>query len=137
MLLLGFVNPLQYILTNLNVSMYYHYMAIAKAKQTLDVDSGELETAAWVFKALADPARLKILAFLSKQEGGKCCGTEEGICACDLESVIDLSQPTVSHHNLVLGEKRGRWMFYRIDPKGFMFIELVIKEFEKGTGFGV
>jgi ArsR family transcriptional regulator, arsenate/arsenite/antimonite-responsive transcriptional repressor len=118
--------------------MYYQYMAIVKAKQTLDLDSGELETAAWVFKALSDPARLKILAFLSKREGGKCCGTEEGICACDLESVIDLSQPTVSHHmkclvsaNLVIGEKRGKWMFYRIDPKGFMFIKSLLETFEE------
>jgi ArsR family transcriptional regulator, arsenate/arsenite/antimonite-responsive transcriptional repressor len=118
--------------------MYYRSMATVETKQTLDVDSGELETAAWVFKALSDPARLKILAFLAKQEGGKCCGTEEGICACDLESVIDLSQPTVSHHmkclisaNLVLGEKRGKWMFYRIDPKGFLFIKSLLETFEE------
>ena len=93
------------------------------------------DTAAWVFKALSDPARLKILAFLAKQEGGKCCGTEEGICACDLEEVTNLSQPTVSHHmkclvsaNLVLAEKRGKWMFYRIDPKGFLFFLTFIKD---------
>jgi ArsR family transcriptional regulator, arsenate/arsenite/antimonite-responsive transcriptional repressor len=100
-------------------------------------DTGELETAAHVFKALSDPARLKILAFLSSQEDGKCCGSEEGICACDLESVINLSQPTVSHHmkclisaNLVIGEKRGKWMFYRIDPAGFSYIKSVIKNWK-------
>jgi ArsR family transcriptional regulator len=93
------------------------------------------DTAAWVFKALSDPARLKILAFLAKQEGGMCCGTEEGICACDLEEVTGLSQPTVSHHvkclvsaNLVLAEKRGKWMFYRIDPKGFLFLQSFMKD---------
>ncbi len=115
--------------------MYYGYMAAIKNKAVVEIDLGELETAAWVFKALSDPARLKILAFLSKQGGGKCCGTGEGICACDLESVIDLSQPTVSHHmkclisaNLVLGEKRGKWMFYRIDPKGFSFIKSLVEK---------
>ena len=108
---------------------------------TADIEAGKLETAAWVFKALSDPARLKILAFLSGQDAGKCCGSEEGICACDLEGVINLSQPTVSHHmkclisaNLVLAEKRGKWMFYRIDPKGFAFIKAFVENFEKEVG---
>jgi ArsR family transcriptional regulator, arsenate/arsenite/antimonite-responsive transcriptional repressor len=113
-------------------------MNLIQLDPTSHLEEGTLETAAWVFKALSDPARLKILAYLSKQDVGKCCGTEEGICACDLEEVINLSQPTVSHHmkclisaNLVIGEKRGKWMFYRIDPKGFAFIQSFIKEFDK------
>jgi ArsR family transcriptional regulator, arsenate/arsenite/antimonite-responsive transcriptional repressor len=112
-------------------------MAVTKDKVIRDIDSGELETAALVFKALSDPARLKILSFLANQDAGKCCSTEEGICACDLEAVIELSQPTVSHHmkllisaNLVLGEKRGKWMFYRIDPEGFKFISSLIKQWK-------
>lgn len=120
------------------------YRCIIKLMSTLlldtptDIETGKLETAAWVFKALSDPARLKILAYLSHQDAAKCCGTEEGICACDLEEVINLSQPTVSHHmkclisaNLVLGEKRGKWMFYRIDPKGFAFIKTFVNQFEE------
>jgi ArsR family transcriptional regulator, arsenate/arsenite/antimonite-responsive transcriptional repressor len=113
--------------------MYYEAMASIKGK-TIPIDSEELETAAWVFKALSDPARLKILAFLASEDAGKCCTTDEGICACDLESVINLSQPTVSHHmkclvsaNLVIAEKRGKWMFYRIDPAGFKYIQSFIK----------
>jgi ArsR family transcriptional regulator len=96
------------------------------------------DTVALVFKALSDPARLKILAFLSGQDAGKCCGNEEGICACDLEEVINLSQPTVSHHmkclvsaNLVLAEKKGKWMYYRIDPQGFMFVKSLVNKFDK------
>ncbi|WP_027893737.1 ArsR/SmtB family transcription factor [Calidithermus chliarophilus] len=88
-----------------------------------------LEAAAWVFKALSDPARLKILAFLAGNGTGICCGPEDGVCACDLEAVTGLSQPTVSHHmkclisaNLVVGEKRGRWMYYRVDPAGFALL---------------
>jgi ArsR family transcriptional regulator, arsenate/arsenite/antimonite-responsive transcriptional repressor len=125
-------------LTNLNISMYYDFMTVTRSKTVADIDSGELETAALVFKALSDPARLKILSFLANREDGQCCGTEEGICACDLEDVIELSQPTVSHHmkllisaNLVLGEKRGKWMFYRIDPKGFLFIKPLLETFGK------
>jgi ArsR family transcriptional regulator len=86
-----------------------------------------LETLACTFKGLADPARLKILLFLANQKG--CCGPE-GICACDLEAVTDLSQPTVSHHmkclisaGLVRGEKRGKWTYYQLDPKGFALLK--------------
>lgn len=86
----------------------------------------ELETLAETFKALSDPTRLKILRFLSNNPGGKCCATEQGICACDLEDVTKLSQPTVSHHmkllvtaGLVLAEKRGKWIYYTLNPTGF------------------
>lgn len=88
-----------------------------------------LEVVAWTFKALSDPARLKILTYLASDPDGKCCGTEQGICACDLEAVTGLSQPTISHHmkclisaHLVVGEKRGKWVYYRLDPKGFELI---------------
>jgi ArsR family transcriptional regulator, arsenate/arsenite/antimonite-responsive transcriptional repressor len=117
--------------------MYYPFVKAIKNNPTLELDPEELETAALVFKALSDPARLKILAFLASEDAGKCCANEEGICACDLEDVIQLSQPTVSHHmkllvsaNLVLGEKRGKWMFYRIDPAGFKYLKSFIKAWE-------
>ena len=75
------------------------------------------------FKALGDPTRLKILELL-KERGKSCCDLiareERGLCACDIEQAIGLSQAAVSHHmdllrrsGLVEGEKRGRWMFYR------------------------
>lgn len=90
----------------------------------------QLEAAAKVFKALSDEARLKILAYLAQYEVGQCCGPEDGVCACDLEAVTGLSQPTVSHHmksliaaHLVTAEKRGKWMYYRIDPKGFALVK--------------
>ncbi len=75
-----------------------------------------------IFKALADENRLRILTML-KQSG--CCsiGTsanDKGLCACDIESQLDLSQPTISHHmkvlreaGLVSAEKVGPWMWYR------------------------
>ena len=75
------------------------------------------------FKALSDGKRLKILDLL-KARGASCCslvaGNEEGLCACDLEESLGVSQSVVSHHmdalcraGLVLREKRGRWMYYR------------------------
>ncbi len=76
-----------------------------------------------VFKALADPTRLKILELL-RARGKSCCGLvtreERGLCACDIERAVGLSQAAVSHHmdllrraDLVMAEKRGRWVFYR------------------------
>ncbi|HWC65810.1 MAG TPA: metalloregulator ArsR/SmtB family transcription factor [Thermoanaerobaculia bacterium] len=75
------------------------------------------------FKALADPTRVKILALL-KAKGRSCCEliarTEPGLCACDIEEAVKLSQAAVSHHmglltraGLVEAEKRGRWTYYR------------------------
>jgi ArsR family transcriptional regulator, arsenate/arsenite/antimonite-responsive transcriptional repressor len=75
-----------------------------------------------VFKALADPTRLRILELL-KAKGRSCCDLigrdERGLCACDVEAAVGLSQAAVSHHmgllrraGLVSAEKRGRWIYY-------------------------
>jgi ArsR family transcriptional regulator len=75
-----------------------------------------------VFKALADPTRLKILELL-RSKGRSCCELiardERGLCACDVENAVGLSQAAVSHHmallrraGLVTAEKRGRWVYY-------------------------
>ncbi|MEP6994373.1 MAG: metalloregulator ArsR/SmtB family transcription factor [Acidobacteriota bacterium] len=75
-----------------------------------------------VFKALGDPTRLKILELL-KSRGKSCCDLiardERGLCACDVEEAVGLSQAAVSHHmgllrraGLVNAEKRGRWIYY-------------------------
>jgi ArsR family transcriptional regulator, arsenate/arsenite/antimonite-responsive transcriptional repressor len=46
------------------------------------------------------------------------------ICSCDLEQPLGKSQPTVSHHTkvlveagLLIGEKRGRWVWWRVDER--------------------
>jgi ArsR family transcriptional regulator, arsenate/arsenite/antimonite-responsive transcriptional repressor len=74
-------------------------------------------------KAVADPARLKILRLL-KQKGQCSIGKGVGMCACDVQDHIELSQPTISHHmailrkaGLVVGEKHGLWMWYRRNEK--------------------
>ena len=102
------------------------------------LQSEPLDAVAWAFKALSDPARLKILLFLAKQDLGQCCGPGDGICACDLESVTSLSQPTVSHHmkclisaGLVSAEKRGKWMYYQLDPKGMAMVKGFLSEVER------
>jgi ArsR family transcriptional regulator len=76
-----------------------------------------------VFKALSDPTRLKILDLL-RSRGKSCCDLitreERGLCACDIERAVGLSQAAISHHmdllrraGLVEAQKRGRWIFYR------------------------
>ena len=89
-----------------------------------------LDDLAWVCKALSDPARLKIIMHLAKQQSGLCCGVDLGICACDFEGLTGLSQPTISHHmkclvsaQLVGAEKRGKWTYYRINPAGFRLLK--------------
>jgi ArsR family transcriptional regulator len=85
-----------------------------------------------LFKAVSDPARLKILRLL-KQKGQCSIGKGVGMCACDVQDHIELSQPTISHHmsilrkaGLVIGEKHGLWMWYRRN-------EEVLKELGKAA----
>jgi ArsR family transcriptional regulator len=72
-----------------------------------------------MLRAIADPTRRRILSML-KEPG--CCSLEKssGMCACDVEERIGLSQPTISHHMAVLRDaglieatKIGPWMWYR------------------------
>ena len=67
-------------------------------------------------KALADPARLRLLSLVAAHEGG-------GACVCDLIEPIGLSQPTISHHlkvlvdaGLLTRDKRGVWAYYSLVP---------------------
>ena len=50
----------------------------------------EAAATAWLFKALADPHRVRIVNLLAT--------TGEPVCGCDLEEPLGLSQPTVSFH---------------------------------------
>jgi len=78
-----------------------------------------------VFKALGDPARLRIVGFL-RRPAAECCSFADAVCACDIETALGLAQATISHHmkilqqaGLVSGEKRGRWVHYRLNREAF------------------
>jgi ArsR family transcriptional regulator len=69
-----------------------------------------------VFKALADPVRLRLLSMIAGAEGGEAC-------VCELTTAFDVSGPTISHHlkvlrgaGLVEGDRRGTWIYYRARP---------------------
>lgn len=71
---------------------------------------------AGALKALADPLRLRMLSAIAADSRGEAC-------VCDLAELADVSQPTISHHLKVLkgtgmlqSERRGTWVYYRIDP---------------------
>lgn len=75
------------------------------------------EELAALLKALADPARLRVLSFIAAQPGGEAC-------VCHVIGPVGLSQPTVSHHlkllhqaGLLEREKRGTWVYYRVVPE--------------------
>lgn len=66
------------------------------------------------FKCLAEETRLKTLLMLS---------VKNELCVCDLTSALQLSQPKISRHladlrkcGLVSDERRGKWVYYRLNP---------------------
>ena len=67
-----------------------------------------------VFKAAADPTRVRILKIL---EGGE-------MCVCQVIAILSLGQSTVSKHlsilfqaGLVESRKDGRWIYYQLPGK--------------------
>ena len=73
--------------------------------------------------AIADPARRRILLALNEKNAAS-LGKGTGLCACDIEKRLKLSQPTISHHMRVLEEaglvqvkKQGHWRWYRRNDK--------------------
>jgi ArsR family transcriptional regulator len=100
-----------------------------------------MDTALTLFKALADPARISILEFLWRPDAA-CCSFEDRVCACDLEALLELSQPSVSHHmrilvqaGLVMAEKDGRWVYYRIDRRRFAALADYVAKFGANANF--
>ncbi|UGT53926.1 ArsR/SmtB family transcription factor [Nocardia asteroides] len=72
-----------------------------------------------VFKALADPVRLRLLSLVASRAGGEAC-------VCDISDGVEVSQPTISHHlkvlreaGLLTSERRASWVYYRVVPETF------------------
>ena len=84
----------------------------------------EATATAELFKALADPARVRIVNLLAS--------AGEPVCACNLNEPVGLSQPTVSHHlkklveaGLLEREQRGRWAYFSLRPEAIAKLALV------------
>jgi ArsR family transcriptional regulator, arsenate/arsenite/antimonite-responsive transcriptional repressor len=79
------------------------------------IDEAAAAGLAQVFKALADPVRLRLVSLIGAHQGGE-------VCVCELTEAFDLTQPTISHHLKVLreagiidSERRGTWVYYRLE----------------------
>ena len=80
------------------------------------LDEEQAEATAELFKALADPARVRIVNALVKND--------EPVCACEFEPALGLAQSTVSHHlkkltdaGLLEREQRGKWAYFSLRPE--------------------
>lgn len=80
------------------------------------LDARPAEALASVFKALADPTRVRLLDHIAAAPEGTAC-------ACHLPDALGISQPTLSHHlrklveaGLITREQRGRWAHYTVVP---------------------
>lgn len=81
---------------------------------------------AGLFAAVADPVRLRLLSLVA---------ANGEVCSCDLEQPLNRSQPTISHHTKVLaeagllvGEKRGRWMWWTVDTDRLELLRNAVPE---------
>jgi len=88
-------------------------MSMQRCCPETEVCGQDFSAEADLFKALADPARVTILATLAR--------AEHDVCVCDFTSGLDLNQSTVSHHlkilkdaGLVTSERRGTWGYYTL-----------------------
>ena len=102
--------------TTVNVSTVLAGPACCPTGLAVPIDRDTATDLAALFKALADPARLQLLALIGASESGESC-------VCDLTEPLGLSQPTVSHHlkvltdaGLVTRERRGPWAWYSLVP---------------------
>ena len=76
----------------------------------------EAIASAALFRALGDPARVRILNALAT--------ADEAVCVCEFVGPLGLAQPTVSHHlkklteaGLLEREQRGKWAYYSLSPE--------------------
>lgn len=84
-------------------------------------------------KALSDPLRLRMLSAIASDPRGESC-------VCDLAELAAVSQPTVSHHlkvlkdvDVLLSERRGTWVWYRINPNRRGAVTALLDSFAPAT----
>jgi ArsR family transcriptional regulator len=77
-----------------------------------------------LFRALADPTRLRLLNLMSEQE----------VCVCYFTAVIGAPQPKISRHlaylrkaGIVAARRDGKWMHYRLTAPGDPHAAAVLK----------
>ena len=83
------------------------------------------------YKCIADDTRLKSLLLITLQ--GE-------LCVCDLMDALEVSQPKVSRHlaelrkcELLVDERRGKWVYYQLNPKLPSWSKTVLQETASAT----
>jgi ArsR family transcriptional regulator, arsenate/arsenite/antimonite-responsive transcriptional repressor len=99
---------------------------------TASLSDDEAQATATLFRALADPARVKIVNMLAR--------SEEPVCVCEFVPAVQLSQPTVSHHlkklteaGLLEREERGKWAYYSLSGEAVERLATLV-EFKEVVG---
>jgi ArsR family transcriptional regulator len=79
----------------------------------VELSTADVHGLSAIAKALSDPVRVQIVDVLRRQAGE--------VCVCDLQTLFEISQPTLSHHlkklreaGLVGVERRGQWAYYYV-----------------------
>jgi ArsR family transcriptional regulator, arsenate/arsenite/antimonite-responsive transcriptional repressor len=91
-----------------------------------ELDDDEAAATARLFKALGDPARVKIVNLLARSDGP--------VCACEFIPVLGLTQATVSHHltrltevGLLDREQRGKWAYFSLNLEASARLESIVR----------
>jgi ArsR family transcriptional regulator, arsenate/arsenite/antimonite-responsive transcriptional repressor len=78
-----------------------------------------------LFRALADPTRLRLLNLIADKE----------ICVCYFVEILKMSQPKISRHlaylrrvGIVSARRQGRWMHYRLRTPSDAALSAILKE---------
>ena len=82
----------------------------------------------YIFKALADENRIRILNLLRNGE----------LCVCDIETVLRIKQSNASRHlnrlkiaEIIVSEKKSQWVYYRLKDETFVkfpFLSIIIND---------
>jgi ArsR family transcriptional regulator len=88
--------------------------SLARVRAAEYIEAMRVPTTADLLDVLADESRRRIVVLLDRHD----------LCVCELVNALDLPQPTVSRHLMVMRDagiveqwKEGRYSFYRIDPR--------------------
>jgi ArsR family transcriptional regulator len=91
------------------------------------LSTARAEEMAALFKAVADPVRLRLLSLIACHPGGESC-------VCDLTPEFDMTAPSVSYHlkvlreaGLITSDRRGTWVYYRVVPQAMARMSAVLE----------
>lgn len=94
-------------------SRIIHPQKIAAAREKA-LPATEIEDLSQIFKALADPSRLRLLYALAREE----------MCVCDLSALLEITESAVSHQlrllrtlQIVTNRREGTVLYYRLKDR--------------------